>query len=70
MTCIEEAAIRKFLPLISIVKFVYENIGSKGNTLRVRSDHKTRHIAHQNRHMVTFGWYIFNNIRMVILWCL
>ena len=46
MTCIEEAAIRKFSPLISIVKFVYENIGSKGNTLGVRSDHKTCHMAH------------------------
>ena len=32
MTCIEEAAIRQFTPLISIVKLAYGNIGSKGNT--------------------------------------
>ena len=32
MTCIEEAAIRQITHLISIVKLVYGNIGSKGNT--------------------------------------
>ena len=31
MTCIEEAAIRKITPLISLVELVYGNIGSKGN---------------------------------------
>ena len=32
MTYIEEAAIRQITPLISIVKLVYRNIGSKDNT--------------------------------------
>ena len=39
-------------------------------TLGVRNDHKTCHMAHQTRHMVTFGRYIFNNDIMVSLWCL
>ena len=32
MSCIEEAAIRKITPLVSIVKLAHGNIGSKGNT--------------------------------------
>ena len=36
-------------------------------TLGVRNDHKTCHMAHQTRHMVTFGRYIFNNDLMVSL---
>ena len=58
---------------------VYTDVDFAGNwykataefnaTLGVRNDHKTCHMAHQTRHMVTFGRYIFNNDLMVSLWC-
>ena len=40
------------------------------STLGVKSDHKMCHMGHQTRHMVTFGRYISNNIRIVTLWSL
>ena len=44
MTCIEEAAIRQITPLISIVKLVFGNIGSKGNTTCMWNDSKLSNI--------------------------
>ena len=55
------------------VKYIYSHLPSgkmnfaTKHTLGVGSDHKTCHMTHQTRHMVTFGWYIFNNVRMVSL---
>ena len=52
------------------MKHLFYNNICHVHTLGVRNDHKTCHMAHQTRHMVTFGRYIFNNDLMVSLWCL
>ena len=53
--------------MLNILSFKDVRKNSRVATLGVRNDHKTCHMAHQTRHMVTFGRYIFNNDLMVSL---